>query len=158
MMSFNQNGMPMSLPTGATPGMPGMSAPFMAGMGNPFGGADGAMHSAGAIRRGGGGRFSGMRSGPYDRNMRGGPRGGGGGGMGMRNASMLGMGYLAQGGGGGGGKWGDGLGGGMAMGPREAVAGRSIKSYEDLDAAPGGAGGGGAVAAAQAGQDAELDY
>ena len=38
------------------------------------------------------------------------------------------------------GKWGDGA-GGAAVGPREAVQGRSLKSYEDLDAV-GGAGGG----------------
>ena len=68
--------------------------------------------------------------------------------------------FIAQGGGGGGGKWGDGAGGGMnAMGPREAVQGRSIKSYEDLDAQPNGGGsGGGAQAAAHAGGGAELDY
>lgn len=44
--------------------------------------------------------------------------------------------------GGSGGRWGDGAGGGQqAMGPREAVQGRSLKSYEDLDAV-GGAGDG----------------
>lgn len=68
--------------------------------------------------------------------------------------------FIAQGGGGGGGKWGDGAGGGMnAMGPREAVQGRSLKSYEDLDAAPNGSGSGaGAQAAAHAAGSAELDY
>ena len=41
-----------------------------------------------------------------------------------------------------GGRWGDGGSGGpQAMGPREAVQGRSLKSYEDLDAV-GGAGDG----------------
>jgi hypothetical protein len=42
--------------------------------------------------------------------------------------------------GGGAGKWGDGA-GGAAVGPREAVQGRSLKSYEDLDAV-GGSGAG----------------
>lgn len=68
----------------------------------------------------------------------------------------MGMGFLAQGGGGGGGKWGDGAAGGT--GPREAVQGRSIKSYEDLDAQPpsGGAAGGGGGGSGAGG--AELDY
>ncbi|KAI9775181.1 MAG: hypothetical protein M1839_001368 [Geoglossum umbratile] len=39
-----------------------------------------------------------------------------------------------------GGKWGDGA-GGAAVGPREAVQGRSLKSYEDLDAVGGGGAG-----------------
>ena len=134
----------------------------------PFVGADGQTHT-GAIRRGGGRYNNNQRSGPYDRNNRG-PGGrhnnnmhGGPGGLPMRNPSMnsmggmggMNMGYLAQGGGGGGGKWGDGA-GGMAMGPREATAGRSIKSYEDLDAQPGVNGGRGAAAAAAGGE--ELDY
>ena len=98
------------------------------------------LHNPSAARRTGG-RFN-NRPGPYDRgnrNMRGGQ------GIGMRGPAMM-PGYLALGGGGGGGKWGDGAGGGMnAMGPREAVQGRQIKSYEDLDAQPGGG-------------EAELDY
>jgi hypothetical protein len=40
-----------------------------------------------------------------------------------------------------GGKWGDGAAGGAAIGPREAVQGRSLKSYEDLDQVSGGGGG-----------------
>lgn len=43
-------------------------------------------------------------------------------------------------GGGGAGKWGDGA-GAQTVGPREAVQGRQIKSYEDLDAVGGGGGG-----------------
>lgn len=39
-----------------------------------------------------------------------------------------------------GGRWGDGAAGGATVGPREAVQGRSLKSYEDLDAVAGGAG------------------
>lgn len=150
MMNFQQNGM-MNMA-----GVPSVSAPFMAGMQNTFnpnlGDMSGAgVHNPGAIRRGGG-RFGNQRSGPYDRNQRG-PRG-----AGMRPLPMMGLGYVAQGGGGGGGKWGDGSGGGMAMGPREAVAGRSIKSYEDLDAQPGVGGGAGAQAAQAAAGGAELDY
>lgn len=45
-----------------------------------------------------------------------------------------------RGGGGGAGKWGDGV-GAQTVGPREAVQGRSLKSYEDLDAVGGGGGG-----------------
>merc|ERR1712093_972474 len=41
----------------------------------------------------------------------------------------------------GGGRWGDGAAGGAAVGPREAVQGRSLKSYEDLDAVAGGGSG-----------------
>ena len=39
---------------------------------------------------------------------------------------------------GGAGKWGDG--GAQTVGPREAVQGRTIKKYDDLDAAEGGGG------------------
>ncbi|KAK3300463.1 uncharacterized protein B0H64DRAFT_428529 [Chaetomium fimeti] len=91
---------------------------------------------AGPIRRGGGapggggGRFQ-NRSGPYDRrgnNPRygsgdsAGPLGGGRGRPGPSN------------------RWGDGA-GGAAVGPREAVQGRTLKSYEDLDQVSGGGGG-----------------
>lgn len=38
-------------------------------------------------------------------------------------------------------RWDGGAGGAQAMGPKEAVQGRSLKSYEDLDAV-GGSGGG----------------
>ena len=116
-------------------------------------------HAGGPVRRGGG-RFS-NRSGPYDR----GPRQQRGynnvgglirGGTGPQGA---GPGFFAQGGGGGGGKWGDGMGNGVnAIGPREAIQGRTIKSYEDLDAVPSGQsnGGGGRPMGGDAG--AELDY
>lgn len=40
-----------------------------------------------------------------------------------------------------GGRWGDGAGGGAAVGPREAIQGRTIKSYEDLDQVSGSGGG-----------------
>ena len=71
----------------------------------------------GAIRRGGG-RFQ-QRSGPYDRSSRGGRFEGNG-----RLSPTRG------------GRPNDG-----APGPREAIAGRSLKSYEDLDAVGGGGGG-----------------
>lgn len=84
---------------------------------------------AGPIRRGGpGGNRYNNRSGPYDRRPN--PRYDGSGGMGGRGR-----------GGPGGGRWGDGAGGGAAVGPREAIQGRTIKSYEDLDQVSGGGGG-----------------
>ncbi|KAL9623153.1 MAG: hypothetical protein Q9160_002468 [Pyrenula sp. 1 TL-2023] len=128
-------------------------------------GMDGApgMHHPGVMRRGGN-RMNNTRPGPYDRrgnnprnfNNRSGSTGGFGMGVPMTvpGGGPVGMGYLAQGGGGGGGKWGDGAAGGMAMGPREAVQGRSIKSYEDLDAQPAAAATGGATNAG----GGELDY
>lgn len=97
-------------------------------------------HQAGPIRRGGG-RFNNMRSGPYDR--RGQQRVNDG-----RSASMVGMGMpMMKRGGymGGAGRWGDGA-GAQAVGPKEAVQGRTIKKYDDLDAAVEGTGG------------SELDY
>jgi hypothetical protein len=153
MMNFGGNGM-LSMQNMAAPfigGMPGVSVP--AGL---EGGSQG-----GPVRRGGGARFN-NRPTPYDRNGRNTNRGFGN----MSNMMRTGMpgmnmGYIAQGGGGGGGKWGDGAGGAMnAIGPREAVQGRSIRSYEDLDAVPAGGsnGAGAAAAAAAAGGGAELDY
>jgi hypothetical protein len=89
----------------------------------------------GPIRRGGamggGSRFQ-NRPGPYDRrsNPRYGAESGG------VNTAMGGRGR-----GGPTNRWGDGAAGGAAMGPREAVQGRTIKSYEDLDQVSGGGGG-----------------
>ena len=94
------------------------------------GGEDGA-HHVGPVRRGGG-RFQSQRSGPYDRRQQN-PRYGGGRLTPPRNGAPPRM-------GGGAGKWGDGA-GAQTVGPREAVQGRSLKSYEDLDAV--GASGGG---------------
>jgi hypothetical protein len=97
------------------------------------------MHAPGPVRRGGG-RFNNPsgRPGPYDRNQgqrRYGnigrltpPRNGTDGSRGARNNT------------GGAGKWGDGS-GAQTVGPREAVQGRSLKSYEDLDAVAGTGGG-----------------
>ena len=145
MMNFGQNAM---MNMGNVPLVPGVN--FNAE------GMNGNGHTGGPIRRGGN-RY-GNRPGPYDRNQRGSQRGYNNVG-GMVRGIVPGMtpGFIAQGGGGGGGKWGDGAGGGTnAMGPREATQGRSIKSYEDLDAAPSG--GAGAATAAAAGGGAELDY
>ncbi|MCJ1474313.1 hypothetical protein MMC13_002971 [Lambiella insularis] len=97
------------------------------------------MHQPGPIRRGGG-RFQTNRSGPYDRRQ---PRyGGNNGRLSPPRGGLGGMAGLPMGVrmGSGGGKWGDGA-GAQTVGPREAVQGRSLKSYEDLDAVVGGAGG-----------------
>ena len=95
-------------------------------------------HMAGPMRRGGGRFAGGMRlNGPYDRRQQGrfsnqagmmGPVG---------NPIPAGMGR--RGGFGGGGKWGDGA-GAQSMGPKEAVQGRMIKKYDDLDATVEGGG------------------
>ncbi|KAI1766184.1 hypothetical protein GGR53DRAFT_519129 [Hypoxylon sp. FL1150] len=84
--------------------------------------------AGGPIRRGGGnaGRYQ-NRAGPYDRRQQQGRWGQDGQGAG-------------RGGRGGAGRWGDGAAGGAAVGPREAVQGRSLKSYEDLDHVAGGGG------------------
>lgn len=100
--------------------------------------AAGDDRGAGPIRRGGsfantGGRgYNNNRSGPYDRprNPRWGQDGGAMGG------NMMGGGRQPRGG-----RWGDGAGGGAAVGPREAIQGRTIKSYEDLDQVSGTGGG-----------------
>jgi len=98
--------------------------------------AGGDDRGGGPIRRGGamgGNRFN-NRSGPYDRrqNPRWGADGGPPGGMmpgGRGRGGPIG------------GRWGDGAGGTAAVGPREAIQGRTIKSYEDLDQVSGGGSG-----------------
>lgn len=141
-----------------------MNGSFASNLGFAPGGSnnnDGSMpnHTGGPIRRGGG-RFS-NRAGPYDRNGRNpgfhnrgtgnvpGPMGG-----------RMDMRYIAQGGGGAGGKWGDGAGQAMnVIGPKEAVQGRQLRSYEDLDAMPsGGASNGASRGGGGAAEDASLDY
>lgn len=130
------------------PGFPmPMFPPNMMGGGgaNPMGTAAG-WHAAGAgdersggpgpVRRGGGmsgggNRFQ-SRSGPYDRRSNN-PRYGGDGGMGGGMGGGRGRAGPAN-------RWGDGA-GGAAVGPREAVQGRTLKSYEDLDQVSGGGGG-----------------
>ncbi|KXX80528.1 Serrate RNA effector molecule [Madurella mycetomatis] len=122
------------------PGFPmPMFPPNMMGP-NPMGATPG-WHASGGdergpgpVRRGGtmggGSRFQ-NRTGPYDRRSN--PRWGGDGGM---NGVMGGRGRPGPAN-----RWGDGAAGGAAMGPREAVQGRTIKSYEDLDQVSGGGGG-----------------
>lgn len=102
-------------------------------------GAAGEERAGGPIRRGGGfgvmgGRGYNQRSGPYDRPRN--PRWAGPDGA-MGGGNMMGNGRQPRGG-----RWGDGAGGGAAVGPREAIQGRTIKSYEDLDQASGSGGGG----------------
>lgn len=121
LQNFSMNGM-MGMPGFPMPpgGFPPMFAGMQAAGWNPMGDD----RSGRAIRRGGmiGGRGQ-HRPGPYDR--RGGNRWDGG--AGGRNRM-------------GGSRWGDGA-GGAAGGPREAVQGRSLKSYEDLDQVSGAGGG-----------------
>lgn len=90
------------------------------------------MHQPGPIRRGGG-RFQNARAGPYDRRQ---SRYGGNNGRLSPPRGGMQMGGIGRGGG----KWGDGA-GAQTVGPREAVQGRSLKSYEDLDAVAGGGSG-----------------
>jgi uncharacterized C2H2 Zn-finger protein len=129
--AFNINGMPPMPGFGAPGGFP----PFFAGhaVQAPPGWTGGADdRGAGPMRRGGG-RYQNARSGPYDRR----PRDQRWGGESGRLSPPVGRGGRM----GGGGRWGDGAPGGAAVGPREAVQGRSLKSYEDLDAVAGGGSG-----------------
>lgn len=111
------------------PGMQGPPWPGMSGDDRGF---------VGPIRRGGGARFPNSRPGPYDRRPRD-PRFGGE--SGRLSPPGVRAGQLRITGGNAGGRWGDGAAGGAAVGPREAVQGRSLKSYEDLDAVAGIGGG-----------------
>ncbi|KAG6186342.1 hypothetical protein E4U27_008469 [Claviceps purpurea] len=119
LQNFSMNGI-MGMPGFPMGG--GNFPPMFAGM--PAGGwhamNDERSGGGGPIRRGGMGSRGQYRTGPYDRR--------GGRGEVMRNRA-------------GGSRWGDGA-GGAAGGPREAVQGRSLKSYEDLDQVSGGGGGG----------------
>ncbi|KAL2846809.1 hypothetical protein BJX68DRAFT_122439 [Aspergillus pseudodeflectus] len=135
-------------------GLPGFTAAWA---GNGMTGDPAGLHQPGVMRRGGG-RFN-NRSGPYDR--RGNRHGGQGAGRlspargmfnmhgsGGRLPATTGAPYIPSGhpaaaafSGAGGFPDAMGSGAGPAMGPREAVQGRSLKSYEDLDAV-GGAGSG----------------
>ena len=88
---------------------------------------------AGPVRRGY--NRNNNRSTPYDRRTgdnRDGRYGGGQGRLGDPRGGRPGLGAGV-------GRWGDGA-GVAAVGPREAVQGRSLKSYEDLDAVGGGVG------------------
>ncbi|GAB0137127.1 hypothetical protein EsDP_00005408 [Epichloe bromicola] len=120
LQNFSMNGI-MGMPGFPMAGgsFPPMFAGMQAGGWNPI--TDDRSGGGGPIRRGGMGNRGQYRTGPYDRR---GNRFDGG-----RNRA-------------GGSRWGDGA-GGAASGPREAVQGRSLKSYEDLDQVSGGGGGGG---------------
>jgi len=112
-------------------GPPGF-LPFMHGMQGPPGWPGAAVDDRGGvgpIRRGGGPRFNSTRPGPYDRRPRD-PRGDSG-----RLSPPGARAVTVRGGASGGGRWGEGAAG--TAGPREAVQGRSLKSYEDLDAVAG---------------------
>lgn len=114
---------------GAPGGLPNFFAghPVQAPMGWP-GAMDG--RGGGPIRRGGRQFQNTSRTGPYDRRPRE-QR------WGVDSGRLTPPGAGSRGGMPGGGKWGDGAAGGAAVGPREAVQGRSLKSYEDLDAVAG---------------------
>lgn len=124
------------LPMGFPP-MPNFQQMFAGAMGSPAnwsqsGGGDD--RGGGPVRRGGafnsaGRGYNNNRSNPYDRPRN--PRFEGGMGGGMMGGGRPNR----------GGRWGDGAGGGAAVGPREAIQGRTLKSYEDLDQASGGGGG-----------------
>lgn len=134
LQSFNLAGMPPIPGFGAPGGFP----PFFAGhaVQAPVGWAGGGdSRGSGPIRRRGGPYQNNTRTGPYDRRPEN-----------RRWAGETGRlsppsGRRGGGMGGGGGRWGDGASGGAAVGPREAVQGRSLKSYEDLDAVAGGGSG-----------------
>ncbi|CZT00458.1 related to arsenite-resistance protein 2 [Rhynchosporium agropyri] len=140
---FNLQNFGMSaggMPPMAGFGQPGFSPFFPANMpaGNWNGNGNGSDRNGsggGPMRRGGRPYQNNVRTGPYDRR----PRDNGNGRLSPQpGARRLGS---SGGGGSGGGRWGDGAAGGAAVGPREAVQGRSLKSYEDLDAVAGGGSG-----------------
>ncbi|KAF7535430.1 hypothetical protein G7054_g5409 [Neopestalotiopsis clavispora] len=126
LQNFSMNNMMPQFP--GFPGLPGMPPLFAQGAMQAAGwNAGGDDRGVGPVRRGGmNGRFNNnTRTGPYDRRQ---PQG--------RWGQEGGRGR------GGVGRWGDGAApGGAAMGPREAVQGRSLKSYEDLDHVAGGGAG-----------------
>ncbi|KAL4885254.1 hypothetical protein BJY04DRAFT_205447 [Aspergillus karnatakaensis] len=162
---FSLASMPPYLANGPNvpPGFQGVPVPGFMGLGNQPWGANGmagdhsGLHQPGVMRRGGG-RFN-NRSGPYDRrgnrhNPQGAGRmspgrmanihGSGGRLPPTTGAPYIPAGHPAAAAFAGAGGFPDAMGSGpgqQAMGPREATQGRSLKSYEDLDAV-GGAGGG----------------
>ncbi|KAK2610617.1 hypothetical protein N8I77_004033 [Diaporthe amygdali] len=135
--NLSNYGLNNMLPMGFPP-MPNFQQMFAGAMGSPAnwsqssGGDD--RGGGGPVRRGGafnsaGRGYNNNRSNPYDRPRN--PRFEGG-----MGGNMMGGGRPNRGG-----RWGDGAGGGAAVGPREAIQGRTLKSYEDLDQASGGGGG-----------------
>lgn len=139
--------MPMGFPMMAGQGMPMMPPGMMPGWNAAMSGMPG-LAGVGPVRNHGRNNFNGRMQGPYTRND-------GRGNRLSRGPSIPGIPGLPAGGFGGvpafgaiGGVTGL-MGADGSIGPSEAVAGRSLKSYEDLDAAGDGGKGGGAV---------ELDY
>jgi hypothetical protein len=122
--------------TGGIPN-PMQMAAFMAQVNGAAGampGTEDDRHGTGPMRRTGTNRFGQRPPGPYDRpnkDARNGGRGWNAGGRltPPRGGGQGGRGQILN-------RFSDG-GGAAAMGPREAVQGRSLKSYEDLDAAGG---------------------
>ena len=135
LQNFGMAGMPQMQGQGFPAGFPAFFAghPVQAPVGWP--GAN-DNRGAGPIRRGGGRFQNNNRSGPYDRRGRD-QRWGNENGRLSPPPSGGRRGGMASGAG----RWGDGAPGGAAVGPREAVQGRSLKSYEDLDAVAGGGSG-----------------
>lgn len=146
-MPFATGFMPQP-PMGGMPGqfpgvLPGQPVPGSWVNPNAMMGAEGEGHQVGPNRRGG--RNFGQRgAGPYDRNAgrdQRNMRWNGGAGMAVPGMAMVGgmpgmpMTGMGRGGPMGPMRFADGMSG--ATGPREAVQGRSLKSYEDLDAAGG---------------------
>jgi hypothetical protein len=123
LQNFGMNGMPMPMNGGSF-------APFFPGMPLDPRNQNGA---GGPMRRGG--RQNGSnRSGPYDRQ-------GGNQRFGRDGGRLSPPPANRRGGSAAGGRGWDGAAGGAAVGPREAVQGRILKSYEDLDAVAGGGSG-----------------
>ena len=113
---------------GAFPAFNGQGVQVQMNWGADGTGNDNGLHHPGAIRRGS--RFPNNR-GPYDRRQ---PRYGNNGRLSPpRGLPAVPMGSMRPSGR----QWGD----GSAVGPKEAVQGRSLKSYEDLDAVGGAQGG-----------------
>jgi hypothetical protein len=114
------------------PSIPGAFPAFFAGhaVQAPLGWPPGS-DRGGPVRRGGRQYSGSARSGPYDRQQPRQQRWGDNGGR------VSPPGGRPRTGNGAGGRWGDGAAGIAAVGPREAVQGRSLKSYEDLDAVAG---------------------
>lgn len=130
LQSFGMSGMPMQgFPPGNFPA-------FFAGhsVQAPLGWPAGQENRGGPMRNRGGRYQNNTRTSPYDRRPRDQRWGADSGRLSPPGGRRGGMASGA-------GRWGDGAAGGAAVGPREAVQGRSLKSYEDLDAVGGGGSG-----------------
>ena len=139
---FGMGPMPFGMPPSAQPGLPHPNFPAQFGQypmnmpphwpNGPSHNGDGSGHF-GPVRRGGG-RFAGRASAPYDRHPKDSRNARWANNSGrmsppLRRASNGVPARFAD------------AAGAAAVGPREAVAGRSLKSYEDLDAVAAGGNG-----------------